>query len=398
MTPYYDKNGITLYCGDNREVLASFADNSIDTICTDPPYGLKFMGHEWDHGVPGVQFWETFRRVSKPGAMMLAFGGTRTFHRLICAIEDAGWDVRDCFMWLYGQGFPKAPDIGLLIDKAKGAKREVVGTKLGQPGYSLADNGRTNAVYGDLHNPAAECAITAPATDLAKRWTGWANSLKPAWEPITLAMKPLDGTLAHNAEAWGVAGLNINGSRVGTDSTVRTRNPRSESDGGWVSVNRTPVGGSESGRWPANLLLDEEAAAALDEQTGTLKSGMMKAGQQRSEGKDGGYHHGFPPTATAAGTYGDSGGASRFFYVAKANHKERNPSWGPKNDHPTVKPIKLMEHLLTLASTPTGGLILDPFAGSGTTLLAAKALGRPCIGVELTEHNCEIAVARLESL
>jgi site-specific DNA-methyltransferase (adenine-specific) len=398
MTPYYQKDGITLYCGDNREVLASFADNSIDTICTDPPYGLSFMGHEWDHGVPGVQFWEAFRRVSKPGALMLAFGGTRTFHRLISAIEDAGWDVRDCLMWLYGQGFPKAPDIGLLIDKAKGANRKVVGTKLGQPGYSLADNGRTNEVYGDLHNPAAECAITAPATDLAKLWTGWANSLKPAWEPITLAMKPLDGTLAHNAETWGVAGLNVNGSRIGTDSTVRTRNPRSESDGGWVSVNRSPVGGSESGRWPANLLLDEEAAAALDQQTGTLKSGMMQAGQQRSEGKDGGYHHGFPPTATAAGTYGDSGGASRFFYVAKAGRKERNPAQGPKNDHPTVKPLKLMEYLLTLASTPTGGIVLDPFAGSGTTLLAAKALGRPCIGVELTEHNCEIAAARLESL
>ena len=161
------------------------------------------MGHEWDHGVPGVPYWEAIQRVCKPGALMLAFGGTRTYHRLTCAIEDAGWEIRDCLMWLYGQGFPKAPDIGVLIDKAKGAKREVVGTKLGQPGYSLADNGRTNEVYGDLHNPAAECAITAPATELAKQWTGWANALKPAWEPIILAMKPLDGTLAHNAETVG---------------------------------------------------------------------------------------------------------------------------------------------------------------------------------------------------
>ena len=399
MNPHYQQDNITLYCGDNLQVLPTLPEAAWTSSCTDPPYGLGFMGHDWDHGVPGVPYWQAIMRVCKPGALLLAFGGTRTYHRLTCAIEDAGWEIRDCLMWLYGQGFPKAPDIGVLIDKAKGAKREVVGTKLGQPGYSLADNGRTNEVYGDLHNPAAECAITAPATELAKLWTGWANSLKPAWEPIILAMKPLDGTLAHNAEQWGVAGMNIDGSRIGTDSTVRTRNPESHSDGGWVSVNRSPVGGSACGRWPANLLLDEEAAAMLDEQTGTLKSGMMKAGQQRNRSKgDGGYHGDFPDTASERGTYGDSGGASRFFYVAKAAKKERNPAQGPKNDHPTVKPLKLMEYLLTLLSTPTGGVVLDPFAGSGSTLLAAKRLGRPCIGVELDPHNCEIAAARLNSL
>jgi site-specific DNA-methyltransferase (adenine-specific) len=399
MKPVYEKDNLTLYCGDNREVLPTLPADTCDFVCTDPPYGLEFMGHEWDHGVPGVPYWEAIKRVCKPGSLMLAFGGTRTYHRLVCAIEDAGWEVRDTLMWLYGQGFPKAPDVGVLIDRAKGAKREVVGSKLGQPGYSLADNGRTNQVYGDLHNPAAECAVTAPATDLAKRWTGWVNALKPAWEPVTLAMKSLDGTLAHNAETWGVAGMNIQASRIGTDSTIRTRNPRSESDGGWVSVNRSPVGGSASGRWPANLLLDDEAAAMLDEQTGILKSGMMKAGQQRNSTKGGGGYHGdFPDTASSQGTYGDAGGASRFFYVAKANSRERNPAQGPRNDHPTVKPLKLMEYLLTLLSTPKGGLVLDPFAGSGSTLLAAKRLGRPCIGVELDPHNCEIAVARLESL
>jgi site-specific DNA-methyltransferase (adenine-specific) len=403
MNSHYQRDNITLYHGDLREVLPTLPEASVDFVCTDPPYGLGFMGHDWDHGVPGVSYWEVIRRVCKPGALMLAFGGTRTYHRLTCAIEDARWEIRDCLMWLYGQGFPKAPDVGVLIDKAKGATREVVGTKLGQPGYSLADHGRTNEVYGDLHNPTAECAVTAPATDLAKRWTGWANSLKPAWEPIILAMKPLDGTLAHNAEQWGVAGVNVNGSRIGTDSTVRTRNPRSESDGGWVSVNRSPVGGSASGRWPANLLLDEEAAGRLDEQTGTLTSGLMKAGQQRnrSRGEGGGAPSGsgdFPDMASERGTYGDSGGASRFFYVAKATKKERNPAQGPKNDHPTVKPLKLMEYLLTLLSTPTGGLVLDPFAGSGSTLLAAKQLGRACIGVELDPHNCEIAAARLKSL
>ena len=426
MNLYYQRDNITLYCGDNREIVPTLPASFFDFICTDPPYGLSFMGREWDHGVPGLSFWQTFLRVCKPGALVLAFGGTRTYHRLICAIEDAGWEIRDCLMWLYGQGFPKAADIGKMIDKAKGAVREVVGTKLGQPGYSLADHGRTNEVYGDLHNPAAECAVTAPVTDLAKAWTGWANAFKPAWEPITLAMKPLDGTLAHNAEQYGVAGLHIDAGRIACEgpspaaerraSARKTGNAplQTRALGVATAAEASAMGkigyrgsaevyGAERvsealGRWPANLLLDQDAAASLDAQTGTLTSGKMAAGQQRKRSKDGGGYHGdFPDTASASGTYGDSGGASRFFYVAKAATSERNPP-GMKNDHPTVKPLKLMEYLLTLMSTPTGGVILDPFAGSGSTLLAAKRLGRPCVGIELEEHNCKIAVARLEAL
>jgi len=354
--PYFEQDNLTLYCGDLREVLPTLPKASVDFVVTDPPYGLSFMEKDWDHDVPGPEYWRAIARVCKPGAMMLAFGGTRTYHRLTCAIEDAGWEIRDALMWLCGQGMPKGGDIGKLIDKAKGARREVVGTKLGKPGYSLANNGRTNEVYGDLHNPEAECAITAPATAEATKWTGWAMALKPAWEPIVLAMKPLDGTIAHNALAWGVAGMNIEASRIGTESTIRTRGD-SLTDAGWASTNRSPLGGSECGRWPANLLLDEDAARLLN--------------AQRSNG--------------------DSGGASRFFYCGKATKKER----GPGNDHPTVKPLALIEYLLTLLSTPDGGVILDPFAGSGTTLLAAKRLGRRSIGVELTEHNCEIAKSRV---
>jgi hypothetical protein len=221
MQPFFDQDSLTLYCGDLREVLPTLPEASVDFVVTDPPYGLGFMEKDWDHDVPGPDYWRAVARVCKPGALMLAFGGTRTYHRLICAIEDGGWEIRDCLMWLYGQGFPKAADVGKMIDKAKGAVREVVGTKIGQPGYSLADNGRTNEVYGDLHNPEAECAITAPATPEAARWTGWANSLKPAWEPIVLAMKPLDGTLAHNAETWGVAGMNIDAARIGENPGYR---------------------------------------------------------------------------------------------------------------------------------------------------------------------------------
>jgi len=376
MKPYYAKDNITLYCGDNREVLPTLSEASVDFVCSDPPYGLGFMGHEWDHGVPGIPYWEAIQRVCKPGALMLAFGGTRTYHRLTCAIEDAGWEIRDCLMWLYGTGFPKAADIGKMIDKAKGASREVIGTKLGRPGYSLADNGRTNEVYHDLHNPAGECAITAPATELAKRWTGWANALKPAWEPIVLAMKPLDGTLAHNAETWGVAGMNIDRSRIQTADNANGADRK---------------GKVAAGRWPANIFLDEEAATQLDQQSGHTAS---KVRIEKNFGRKDESQYRIKPVPGVVKDFGDSGGASRFFYTAKASRSER----GEGNDHPTVKPLKLMQYLLTLLSTPTGGRVLDPFAGSGSTLLAAKLLGRPAMGIELDEHSCEVAAARLDSL
>lgn len=398
MQPFFEQNDLTLYCGDLREVLPTLPEASVDFVVTDPPYGLGFMERDWDHDVPGPEYWRAVGRVCKPGALMLAFGGTRTYHRLICAIEDAGWEIRDCLMWLYGQGFPKAADVGKMIDKAKGAVREVVGTKLGQPGYSLADNGRTNEVYGDLHNPKAECAITAPATPEGAKWTGWANALKPAWEPIVLAMRPLDGTLAHNAEKWGMAGMNIDTARIGDNPGYRynadrngttfhgkqgERIKRSAEKNGCQFIEST------KGRWPTNVLLDEDSAAILDGQTGTVSVTGKRSERSRNA----------TVKATAWGTNnhksreypGDSGGASRFFYTGKATKKER----GPGNDHPTVKPLALMEYLLTLLSTPDGGVILDPFAGSGTTLLAAQRLGRRCIGVELTEHNCEIAKSRL---
>lgn len=396
MQPFFEQDTLTLYRGDLREVLPALPEASVDFVVTDPPYGLGFMEKDWDHDVPGPDYWRAIARVCKPGALMLAFGGTRTYHRLICAIEDAGWEIRDCLMWLYGQGFPKAADVGKMIDKAKGAVREVVGTKIGQPGYSLADNGRTNEVYGDLHNPEAECAITAPATRLAGKWTGFANALKPAWEPIVLAMKPMDGTLAHNAEKWGVAGMNIDAARIGENPGYRYNADRNGTtfhgkQGKRITQTAEKKGAqfieSTKGRWPANVLLDKDAAAQLDDQTGTLTSGNNNIRTKPGDG----YHGGMGKAGDVQVAYGDSGGASRFFYCGKATKKER----GTGNDHPCVKPVKLMEYLLTLLSTPDGGVILDPFAGSGTTLLAAKRLGRRCIGVELTEHNCEIARERL---
>ena len=458
MQPYYEKNGITLYHGDLRDVLPqALQPSTVDFVVTDPPYGLGFMEKEWDFDVPGPAYWKTIARVCKPGALLLAFGGTRTWHRLVGAIEDAGWEIRDCLMWLYGQGFPKSLDISKALDKAAGAAREVVGRR-SQPDIR-GDSYQNRQRHGKAGN--VEILDTIPATELAKRWNGWGSSLKPAWEPIVLAMKSLDGTFAQNAQHHGVAGMNIDGCRIACDYAA-------EYGEKWLSSGKGKAGPwhateyeetrsvaervSPLGRWPANLLLEHHPECrqvgttvlrgdsrgncagrrpggfgdvgadsgdgepnarvygnevvplyechpdcpvrVLDAQTGTLSSGKMKAGQQRNRSKgEGGYHGDFPDTASAAGTYGDSGGASRFFYCGKATKKER----GPGNDHPTVKPLDLMGYLLTLLSTPTGGVILDPFVGSGTTLVAAKKLGRPCIGVELDAHNCDIAVARLES-
>lgn len=371
--PYYDKDEITLYQGDLLDVLPQLPETSVDCVVTDPPYGIGFMEREWDHGVPGAEYWQAIAGVCKPGAPVLAFGGTRTWHRQVVAIEDAGLEIRDCLMWLYGQGFPKAADVGKLIDKA------ARGVPQGGPDLTSPNHGKYKSGCSGEH-PKGRSFGAGPGAFMKERgqplnrtlvkeaqpWEGWANALKPAWEPIVLAMKPMDGTVAHNAAMWGVAGLNIDASRIGDPS---------------------------NGRWPANLLLDERAANMLDEQTGVLKSGVMKAGQQRKASKNGGGYHGnMPDEATASDTYGDSGGASRFFYCSKASKKER----GEGNDHPTVKPLDVMKYLLTLTSTPTGGVILDPFSGSGTTALAAKQLGRRCICIELDKHNCDIAVARLE--
>ncbi len=401
----HDENGIALYDGDLRDVLPTLPESSVDFVVTDPPYGLSFMGRGWDRQVPGPEYWAAILRVCKPGALMLAFGGTRTWHHLACAIEDAGWDIRDTLMWLYGCGFPKAADVGKMIDKAKGAERKVIGTKMGLPGYTLsANSGGVSYGKGVSGHTAEEriktVEITAPATELAKAWTGWAGALKPAWEPIILAMKPMDGTIAQNAENWGVAGFHIDGCRIGENPGYKYNADRNGTtfhgqQGNRIKRTAEKNGAqfieSTKGRWPANLLLDEEAAAQLDNQTGTLTSGKPSGKRKGTSGESGIYGSDANRAGSDLTGYGDSGGASRFFYCAKAAKKEK----GAGNDHPTVKPLALMKYLLTLLSTPDGGVILDPFAGSGSTLLAAQSLGRHCIGVELDAHNCDIAISRL---
>lgn len=390
MKPYYESGGITIYHGDCREILPQVGP--FETCITDPPYGLEFMGKDWDRGVPGVEFWRLILGALKPGAFLLSFGGTRTWHRLACAIEDAGFEIRDTLMWLYGSGFPKSLDISKAIDKAAGAEREITGTRASY--RPKANEMRDPNGFQDR----SDGKVTAPSTNAAKLWNGWGTALKPSWEPIILAMKPVDGTFAGNALKHGVAGLNVDGARIagpkgdghwsGEDGSDKTSKPGY--DGGFST------GGEQhpAGRFPANLILDEEAARMLDEQSGerpTCKPSQIGMGREGNHSK--GIYGAKGSKITTA--YGDFGGASRFFYTAKASGSERNDGYDVKNVHPTVKPLELMRYLFLLTATPTGGTVLDPFMGSGTTLRAAKDMGRRAIGIEIEEKYCEIAVRRL---
>jgi hypothetical protein len=366
------------------EYMSTAEPDTFDAIVTDPPYGLGFMGKAWDS--PGnVAFrpetWAAALRVLKPGGHLLAFGGTRTYHRLACAVEDAGFEIRDCLMWLYGQGFPKSLDVSKAIDKAAGATRAVVGTKIGQPGYSLsltmgAGVAMKGNVDGSLRHPEAECAITAPATDAAREWEGWGTALKPAWEPILLARKPLSGTVAANVLTHGTGALNIDACRVGTDAISQHGRK------------------SQSGRWPANVILDEEAAAMLDEQS---RERMHSAGAAREAIGEAGPSGMFGLAGGDAMRYGDKGGASRFFYCAKASTAERNRGLPGRNQHATVKPLALMRWLLNMV-TPPGGLVLDPFVGSGTTAVAAASLGFDCVGLDDDPLSVADALLRVAAL
>jgi len=397
--------------GDCIEEMRKLEPNSVDTIITDPPYGLSFMGKKWDYDVPSIDTFKEMLRVAKPGATMLCFAGTRTQHRMAVNIEDAGWILKDCIMWLYGSGFPKATDISKQLDK--GHKREVVGKgKSGKTAIWQEQGGMGNF------------DITTPKTDQAKLWNGWkSHGLKPAYEPIIVAMKPNEGSYAQNALKHGVAGLNIDGGRIGTeDSLGRKNNVNPYGSSRTWSVSKTPPQDNRDnppqGRFPANIILDEEAGRMLDEQSGIIKTGNIKP--HINQGSS--FQASKKITATFAG---DKGGASRFFYVAKASKAERNlgceeleekqnigvryttmagdgrdnPEVKPvsgKNNHPTVKPIKLMEYLCLLTKTPTGGTVLDPFAGSGTTALACIRTGRPYIMIEKDPEYIKIIKARVK--
>ena len=422
--PYLDDGDVRLYLGDCIEVMAEMDAESVDAVVCDPPYGLEFMGKEWDRADSPDAFaaWcETWARealrVLKPGGHLLAFGGTRTFHRLTCGIEDAGFEVRDCLSWLYGSGFPKSLDVSKAIDKAAGAERDTP--------RSWGTNGERHDPLGTLTgrakatgwcercgksrgSQAANCSCDttgAPATDAARKWQGWGTALKPGWEPCVVARKPLAGTVAANVQAHGTGAINVDGCRI--DASDKTPVPRAgygrhDTDNAYQiagdpKFRTTGVDSAPGKRWPANVALDEQAAAMLDAQSGTSTSkasamplpiGHAFAGE--TYGGDGATGE-----VTVRG-FTDSGGASRFFYTAKASRADRSTN-GANNTHPTVKPTDLMRWLVRLV-TPPGGVVLDPFAGSGSTLVAARAEGVRCIGIEREEEYARIIADRLSQL
>jgi site-specific DNA-methyltransferase (adenine-specific) len=413
--------------GNNLDILPTLADNSIDSIVTDPPYELGFMGKKWDSsGIAySVELWEQCLRVLKPGGHLLAFSGSRTYHRMVVAIEDAGFEIRDMISWISNKTFPKSLNIGKAIDKAAGAEREVIGKHSAPAGKSAVMTGsRTVTEAGFWARGDTDVDITAPATDAAKQWDGWGTGLKPTVEPIVMARKPVEGTIANNVLTYGTGGLNIDASRIGTESiTINTFDNGAKP---WGDAVGEPYTSKQSeGRWPANVILDPDTAELLDEQTGQVRSNHNKTNNNSGFGDS--YVGGSVTRPVSGPMYADSGGASRFFYVAKASKRDRNegleglPTKGKvfngtspesagmaqgsveyrltnqpaQNFHPTVKPTTLMEYLIKLVTTPNG-TVLDPFTGSGSTGKAAILQGFDFIGIEMTEEYLPIIEGRLK--
>jgi DNA modification methylase len=519
---------IKLMLGDNMKSLKELPDNSVDSIVTDPPYALTsikkrfgkegsapaqygsdgafqraskgFMGKEWDAEVPTVEFWSEVYRVLKPGGHVLSFGGTRTYHRMAVNIEDAGFEIRDQIMWIYGSGFPKSHNIGKAIDKRGGesigwfgewlkkwreeneipqsqiaelfpsktggltgcvsnwelgnnlptneqfnkiceaydlpfksleeAEREFLGTKTSGIGKAFTKDG-----WGSGQD---EVEITKGNSD----WEGWGTALKPAVEPICVARKPLsEKSIAENVLKHGTGGININDSRIGSETISSGKSK--VVGGGQLNGANTRVNIEETfneGRFPANVILDEEAGKILDEQSGISK-GTKRGEKYNKEYDNTGNPTPFTPKQTAYSdnnTYDDKGGASRFFYVPKVSKKERNrglddfeantnrqkghgldricgncgtsmlkpkdckcetPDWitpPKKNTHPTVKPINLLTYLVRLV-TPKNGVVMDCFMGSGSTGIAAQLEGFKFIGMEMDEDYFNIAETRINA-
>ena len=380
---------IALHNASMLDWLADYDGLLFDSCVCDPPYELGFMGKSWDN--TGIAFQvETWRRVYdalKPGAHLVAFSGTRTYHRMACAIEDAGFEIRDQLAWAYGSGFPKSHDVSKAIDRAAGAEREVVGRKADFAKFNSAGYGKSVVNVAARQSREVAGMETAPATPDAQKWQGWGSALKPAWEPICLARKPLaEKNIAANVLAHGTGAINVDACRVaGAKASGSGMQPFSaggvrQDNGGAASNKRHGDFDLSLGRFPANLLHDgsEDVLAGFPETTSN--PGRLATDVQQT-------NIAIAPVRPA-GTLlseGDSGSAARFFYSAKAGPLDRIGT-----AHATVKPVDLMRWLCRLV-TPPGGHILEPFAGSGTTGIAAMAEGFDCTMIELlAEHAADI--------
>jgi DNA modification methylase len=490
-----------IYNEDCLDKLKELDDNSVDSIVTDPPYGLSFMGKKWDYDVPSIDIWIECLRVLKPGGHLLAFAGSRTYHRMAVRIEDAGFEIRDQIMWIYGSGFPKSHNIGKAVDKQGGNSlgkevADLVKKKRLEIGLSTIQLAELGKFYGKTNhggsvsnwetgrgritpeqfnklieilnlenNPIIETKreVIGKQTNIANkdnentgryqwntegqkrkesiditkgnsRWEGWGTALKPAHEPIVMARKPFKGTVVNNVLEWGTGGINIDASRIENENkAIRITNNNKNIYGGSSylkskTVQNTSRDGNPSGRFPANIIFDEEAGKILDEQSGISKSSNTKIIRKKLGS------FGMPNDQTLY--YSDKGGASRFFYCPKTSKKDRNEGCSEleekeqphstnmkcancnklilsgngdsckcenkvevrhkaKNHHPTVKPTDLMLYLIRLV-TPERGITLDPFMGSGSTGKAAVRGGFDFIGIEREKEYIEIAKARIK--
>lgn len=454
---------IKLLNGDCLDKLKELENNSIDSIVTDPPYGLSFMGKKWDYDVPSVEIWEECMRVLKPGGHLLAFAGSRTYHRMAVRIEDAGFDIRDQIMWIYGSGFPKSHNVANGIDKKNGA---------GNRGHAISSGNKFHPTTGEARASGEQLDKYEARTEEGKGWEGWGTALKPAHEPIVMARKPFKGTVADNVLEYGVGGINIDGCRVGNETITQRQYDRTPEHGGqWGNASKRETNGvitETEGRWPANIIFectcenpkvkqntntpynyneneykvdgfisnikpnapsnynDTNSGVIhtdpncpcyiLDQQSGIQTSTKWKKKHNDSVGGvfgGGNMHEG--------NSYGDSGGASRFFYCPKANKSDRDEGLTTEaksikgrdegqdkmavaykarpterqNIHPTVKPTDLMAYLIRLV-TPKDGIVLDPFMGSGSTGKAAVLEGMGFVGIERELEYYEIAKQRID--
>lgn len=414
----------TIHHGDVRKILKTLPDDYFDGVLSDPPYAYKFMGNRWDYALPSVNVWTELLRVVKPGAHALIFGGPRTFHRLAVNVEDAGFIPTDLLMYLHGKGFPKSLDIAKAIDKQAGKKRTKI---LGYTDSRLDIGSGASVSFKGASGRAANGLIPVmePTTEAGLQWSGWGSALKPAYEPVLLAMKMLDGTFAENVQKWGTGALNIDGCRIGDEER---HNPSASPVGMWDSVSgKEKDGRPPVGRWPANVVLNDVAAEMVDAASGDRPSTMTGRA-------DPGKKHAHPADASrvresmfgnerAGGSvYADAGGASRFFYTTKVSRGEREQGCddlneGPqgtdalrsggrgegkvKNTHPTLKSIDLTRWLATMLLPPPRKdgkprRILVPFSGAGSEMIGCIQAGwDEVVGIEGEAEYIAIAKSRI---